>query len=120
MGGDMFALIIGSMPWRGKGGDDRELINQIRRNDPEKFNAKEWHMVSDLAKDFVRSCLESNPKTRQTASQLLDHAWFRDGSGNQANLPSLAVSILVSLLSFIYITPRKNLLSLLKPLQSQL
>jgi serine/threonine protein kinase len=33
--------------------------------------------MSDLAQDFVRSCLVNRPQDRPTIAQLLRHPWIR-------------------------------------------
>lgn len=44
-----------------------------------KFEPAEyWENVSEMAKDFVKECLTSDPRKRPTAAQLLEHGWLAD------------------------------------------
>ncbi|KAF9447047.1 Pkinase-domain-containing protein [Macrolepiota fuliginosa MF-IS2] len=44
-----------------------------------KFEPQEyWENVSETAKDFVRTCLTSDPANRPTAAQALEHKWLAD------------------------------------------
>ena len=43
-----------------------------------KFEPAEyWANVSDLARDFVRSCLTVDPTNRPTSAELLQHPWLK-------------------------------------------
>lgn len=42
------------------------------------FKRDPWPRVSDKAKSLVRQMLESNPKLRLTARQVLDHPWLQN------------------------------------------
>jgi serine/threonine protein kinase len=41
------------------------------------FEHANWKVVSDEAKEFVRSALTSDPLERPSAIQLLNHPWLK-------------------------------------------
>ena len=58
--------------------DDNE--NEIARqtiNDPIPFIEEKWNIISDEAKDFVRKCLEKDPKKRINIKEILKHKWLK-------------------------------------------
>lgn len=49
--------------------------------------------LSPEGKDFLSHCLESEPRMRWTASQLLDHAFVKVGDLSQSS-PCVSVRVL--------------------------
>jgi len=45
-----------------------------------EFHPEPWDNISDLAKDLVKRCLDTNPKTRYLPSDALMHPWIANVS----------------------------------------
>ena len=52
----------------------------------------EWEHVSENAKDFVRRAMSSNPLTRLTVTEALDHPWMAEYGGTMNYPPKFAKS----------------------------
>lgn len=50
-----------------------------------QFHSPFWDDVSDDAKDFICCMLTVDPAKRYTASQLLQHKWFKDNPPDKSN-----------------------------------
>jgi serine/threonine protein kinase len=61
-------------PWSGIAKTVEEVMNLIgNSNVPPKFPSH----LSKECKEFLFKCLKKNPKERDTARNLLDHAFFK-------------------------------------------
>ncbi len=74
-----YSLLVGYQPFRGETDEveDKKLQEAIVKGDFEFDNNHGWKDVSNDAKDFIKSCLVTDPKKRFTASVALDHPWFK-------------------------------------------
>jgi calcium/calmodulin-dependent protein kinase I len=43
---------------------------------PHTFTDEYWSIVSDTARNFVSTCLTTDPEKRPTAAQMLEHEWL--------------------------------------------
>ena len=68
-----YILLCGYPPINSK--NEKELIEKIQEAKYE-FDPMEWDAISDLAKDFVKCCLEKDPLKRVSAQQALNHPWI--------------------------------------------
>eukprot|EP00873_Tetraselmis_striata_P021676 jgi/Tetstr1/441940/TSEL_030147.t1 len=73
----MFTLLSGEPPFSGNALDLRGLVLQIRRGDYSMADPV-WHLISDGARDFVKSLLTVDPAGRPTASAALLHPWLQE------------------------------------------
>merc|ERR1719230_1112242 len=67
-----FILLAGYMPFFGP---ESKIRSAICRGNFEMKKDK-WANISDSAKDFVKSLLAVNPRSRLTAEQALQHPWI--------------------------------------------
>ncbi|ELU04354.1 hypothetical protein CAPTEDRAFT_152517 [Capitella teleta] len=74
-------LLSGALPFCGT--KDR-LFDSILRG-AYNLNTKQWHMISDEAKDLVHRMLEQDPDRRITIKEALNHPWVRD----RAHIPKV-------------------------------
>ena len=70
----MYILLSGYMPFPGKSSDEI-LVNVLKAK--YTFVMSEWDSVSSEAKDLISHLLVKNPKKRYTASEALEHPWFK-------------------------------------------
>lgn len=68
-----YFLLSGKHPFEGTSISD--LITSIAKN-PVSFNEPTWENITELAKDFILSCLEKNPDFRCSAQGALFHIWI--------------------------------------------
>lgn len=80
-----YMLLCGSKPFWGR--NTGETIVRIKYHKP-KMNGREWHQVSDVAKDFVTKLLDKNPKRRYTALQAQYHPWLHENNDLSDHRPS--------------------------------
>jgi calcium/calmodulin-dependent protein kinase I len=52
-------------------------MEAIVRGDYSFTPVEYWANVSDVAKDFVRTCLTVDPRKRPTAAEALEHKWLK-------------------------------------------
>lgn len=70
----MYTLMVGFPPfWHRK---QLVMLRNIMEGKYE-FVSPEWDDISDSAKELVRKLLDTDPETRLTASQALDHPFFQ-------------------------------------------
>jgi serine/threonine protein kinase len=74
MGVILYVLICSYPPFDGD--DDEDILNTVMKG-RYKFHSPEWDGVSDEAKSLIRSLLHRNSRKRPTATQALEHPWFR-------------------------------------------
>jgi len=73
-----FLLLSGETPFGGIDGEDlQEVRDKILEGEIIFEPADIWDHVSDLAKDFVRVTLTSDPTARPTAKEVQRHKWIQ-------------------------------------------
>ena len=77
----LYSIVSGHMPFPAT--NQSELFSKIAAG---KFNFehKEFLMVSNECKDLIKKMLVRDVKTRLTATQVLQHDWFRKFAHNQS------------------------------------
>eukprot|EP00873_Tetraselmis_striata_P021677 jgi/Tetstr1/441941/TSEL_030148.t1 len=73
----MFKLLSGEPPFEGDTSDLRGLVVRIRLGQY-SMDDPAWQLISEGAKDFVRSLLTVDPARRPTASSALLHPWLQE------------------------------------------
>jgi calcium-dependent protein kinase len=67
-----FVLLSGRFPF---GGDSRKMLRESVLSGRWNFRGKCWELVSEEAKDLIRSLLAVSPKSRISAEEALVHEW---------------------------------------------
>jgi len=70
----MFVLLTGNFPFDHK--SKRQIIKQVQKGKP-NFIKKDWKHISTEAKDLINMIFNINPNERPSASQCLNHPWFK-------------------------------------------
>mmetsp|Transcript_7514 Transcript_7514/g.7956 ORF Transcript_7514/g.7956 Transcript_7514/m.7956 type:complete len:453 (+) Transcript_7514:53-1411(+) len=78
MGIIIFIILGGYPPFQHK--NQAKLFQRIKKGHFE-FHEKYWSHVSPEAKDLIRKLLELNTHKRLTATQALEHPWFKKEAG---------------------------------------
>jgi len=68
-----YILLCGYPPFEG---DTQEELYRAIRGCKAAYTGKEWDFVSAEGTQFVQSLLHSDPKTRLTAAQVMQHKWL--------------------------------------------
>jgi calcium-dependent protein kinase len=70
----LYILLVGYPPFNGS--DDKKIIDAVKKG---KYTLEEpeWDDVSEEAVDLVKKCLTYDPEKRISASDALEHAWFK-------------------------------------------
>ncbi|GMI94661.1 calcium-dependent protein kinase 17 [Hibiscus trionum] len=71
----LYILLSGTPPFWAE--SETGIFNAILRGHID-FNSDPWPEISTQAKDVVRKMLNSDPKKRLTASQVLSHPWIKE------------------------------------------
>ena len=110
-----FLLLSGDPPFGGCGGPEPLLT--VRANilsgkfsfEPEDI----WCLVSDHAKEFVKSLLVTDPQSRPLARQAQKHAWLREWASRQSskNDTILNPNVVKALVNFKEFSDMRKLLS---------
>ena len=79
-----FMLLSGYPPFNGI--SDQEIYKSIRTI-AYNFDAKEWKLVSEQAKDFISKIFVPQ-EVRPSAEELLEHAWIKKDNINKTLLPT--------------------------------
>lgn len=87
----VYILLGGYCPF-GDGDDERTLYKRIKSADFE-FHDQYWGSVSDDAKNFIRSLLQTDPNIRLTASAALQHPWMTAENANALQGQDLAAGL---------------------------
>ncbi len=74
MGVIFYIMLSGKPPFSGE--TSSEVLGKVTRA-PVCFPEKNWHGISNEAKDLITKMLEKNPQARLTAKQCLEHRWFK-------------------------------------------
>ncbi|GMI89081.1 calcium-dependent protein kinase 17 [Hibiscus trionum] len=71
----LYILLSGTPPFYAE--SENGIFNAILRGHMD-FNCDPWPKISSQAKDVVKRMLNSDPKKRLTASQVLSHPWIKE------------------------------------------
>lgn len=93
----MYILLVGYPPFNGS--DDKKIIDAVKKG-KYTLDEPEWDDVSEEAVDLVKKCLTYDPEKRVTASEALDHAWFKKFAKMDKVKKSLASKALSNLKNF--------------------
>ena len=69
----LYILLCGYPPFYGD--DDQEILQMVQRGKFD-FDGEEWDEISKEAKDLIKKLI-CRPEKRLTASEALQHKWFR-------------------------------------------
>jgi len=70
----MYVMLTGRPLFRG---DNISEILEKNKNCQFEFPKQYWDQISPVAKDLVQAMLKNDPNERVTASQALQHEWFK-------------------------------------------
>lgn len=93
----LYILLVGYPPFNGS--DDKKIIDAVKKG-KYTLDEPEWDDVSEEAVDLVKKCLTYDPDKRISASDALDHAWFKKFAKADKVKKSLASRALGNLRSF--------------------
>ncbi|KAI3994004.1 hypothetical protein MKX01_003017 [Papaver californicum] len=86
----LYILLCGVPPFWAE--SEHGIFNAILRGHID-FTSDPWPSISPMAKDLVRKMLNSDPKQRLTAFQVLDHPWIKeDGEAPDTPLDNAVLS----------------------------
>jgi calcium-dependent protein kinase len=88
-GVSLYYLLCGFVPFRA---ESKEAVFAAVRRGNFSFSSSEWRMVSDGAKDLIRSMLKMKPSDRCTAEEALKHPWVRQRAPGANGVLQRAVS----------------------------
>lgn len=93
----LYILLVGYPPFNGS--DDKKIIDAVKKG---KFtlDEPEWDDVSEEAIDLVKKCLTYDPDKRISASEALEHVWFKKFAKADKVKKSLASGALINLKNF--------------------
>lgn len=69
----LYVLLCGYTPFMS---DDQEQMFERIKHGEWDFDPEDWKLVSQEAKDLIRSLLEQNPESRMTAARALRSKWI--------------------------------------------
>lgn len=93
----LYILLVGYPPFNGS--DDKKIIDAVKKG-KYTLDEPEWDDVSEEAIDLVKKCLTYDPDKRISASEALDHVWFKKFAKMDKVQKSLASSALGNLRNF--------------------
>jgi len=79
----LYILLCGVPPFWAE--SENGIFNAILRGHVD-FTSEPWPSISNGAKDLIRKMLNSDPKQRLTAYQVLDHPWIKE-DGEAPDIP---------------------------------
>ncbi|KAK9939450.1 hypothetical protein M0R45_016145 [Rubus argutus] len=85
----LYILLSGVPPFWAE--SEHGIFNAILRGHLD-FSSDPWPSISSQAKDLVRKMLNSDPKQRLTAFQVLNHPWIKDGEAPDIPLDNAVLS----------------------------
>ena len=97
IGAMTYLMLCGDPPFTGD--SNNEIFKKIVKAEL-KFNSYKWKNISDEAKDFVKLCLNKNATQRPSASEALDHKWFKSVIAKTHNLKNIPQFILENIQNF--------------------
>lgn len=103
-----FLLLCGDPPFGGLDADDNlfAVREAILSGDYDFEPSETWSLVSQHAKDFVKSLLVIDPSKRPTAREALQHEWLHDWDKRDL---SLSPKVVTSLVAFKELSSMKKL-----------
>ncbi|CAF0950478.1 unnamed protein product [Didymodactylos carnosus] len=92
----MYILLCGYPPFYSTYGSpiSPNMRRKIRTGEYE-FPHREWHIVTQEAKDLIRSMLTVEPESRPTIDQILNHPWLSKLDVHDIQTPLITPSALV-------------------------
>lgn len=93
----LYILLVGYPPFNGS--DDKKIIDAVKKG-KYTLDEPEWDDVSEEAIDLVKKCLTYDPDKRISASEALDHVWFKKFAKADKVKKSLASKALSNLKNF--------------------
>jgi len=93
----LYILLVGYPPFNGS--DDKKIIDAVKKG-KYTLDEPEWDDVSEEAVDLVRKCLTYDPDKRVSASEALEHPWFKKFAKAEKVKKSLASKALTNLKNF--------------------
>ena len=97
IGAMTYLMLCGDPPFTGD--SNNEIFKKIVKAEL-KFNSYKWKNISDEAKDFVKLCLNKNASQRPSASEALDHKWFKSVIAKTHNMKNIPQFILDNIQNF--------------------
>ena len=94
----LYILLSGLVPFNGDSTD--EIFSKIKKGKL-KLNGDEWNKVTEPAKNLVSKLLDPNSKTRYTATQAIDNAWFKVVNQYSKEIDELDCRIMGSIKNYI-------------------
>ena len=82
----MFILLSGTQPF---GGNYTQDICEAVMNGDYEFNSDKWDKISQNAKDIISDMLTYDHNKRKSASELLEHEWFKKYDAGEIEQKSL-------------------------------
>jgi calcium-dependent protein kinase len=71
----MYILLSGRPPFGGA--NEKKILDNVLKA-PLKFPEEDWFDKSQSSQELIRLMLDRDPNKRLTASECLDHPWFKD------------------------------------------
>ena len=93
----LYILLVGYPPFNGP--DDKKIIDAVKKG-KYTLDEPEWDDVSEEAVDLVRRCLTYDADKRISASEALEHPWFKKFAKDEKVKKSLASKALNNLKNF--------------------
>ena len=75
----LYIIYVGKLPFFGE--FEADLFRKIQNG---KFTAVPNDIGDDKVRNLFRRIFDTNPNTRLTAQQCVDHSWIRDAPVDQA------------------------------------
>lgn len=93
----LYILLVGYPPFNGS--EDKKIIDAVKKG-VYTLDEPEWDDVSSEAIDLVKKCLTYDPEKRTSASEALEHPWFKKFAKGEKVKKSLASKALSNLKNF--------------------
>lgn len=100
----LYILLSGVPPFWGE--NEKGIFDAILRGHLD-FVSDPWPSISNSAKDLVKKMLQADPKSRLTASEVLNHPWMRE-DGDASDKP-LDIAVLSRMKQFRAMNKLKKL-----------
>jgi len=97
IGAMTYLMLCGEPPFNGN--SNNEIFKKIVKESI-KFNSYMWKSISKNAKDFVKVCLNKNSIKRPSASEALEHPWFKNVIKKTHNFKKIKKEILINIKDF--------------------
>uniref|UniRef100_A0A7S3K8N7 Calcium-dependent protein kinase n=1 Tax=Euplotes crassus TaxID=5936 RepID=A0A7S3K8N7_EUPCR len=93
----LYILLVGYPPFNGS--EDKKIIDAVKKG-VYTLDEPEWDDVSSEAIDLVKKCLTYDPEKRASASEALEHPWFKKFAKGEKVKKSLASKAFINLKNF--------------------